>query len=146
MPTKPPRNTADSAARDRGESGLFNQALESSTKRKLTLSNHSLKLDTSLFSLDLRWRRLEMEQEESGPSQEAPARASKGSMPPPSFEEIMRRQQIADLLSPEPCPPPGSELIMAQAEHPPVLIPVRLAYPDQERPLAGFRSLNPSTV
>ena len=111
--------------------------------RKITLTSHSLIINAGLFTLDLSWRRMEMDPSQSAafpPAAAAPAIAA------PSFKEILRRQQIADLLAPVSQPPEDCQLLQSADQAPPPMVPVRLAYPGQERPLVGVRSLRPSTV
>ncbi len=108
--------------------------------RRLTLTSHSLKIDVGLFTIDLSWRRLEMDPQQSGRTEDL---VRKPSPAIPGFAEILRRQQIADLLAPVSRPPAGCELLQAGGQVLPPMIPVRLAYPDKERPLAGLRSLRP---
>lgn len=82
--------------------------------RGFSLTSHSFTLNTKLFNLDVSWKRLEVESSDQSksiarPDRAAPtqAQANKTQAEPPSFSEVLKRQQLASLLMDAASPPPG---------------------------------------
>jgi hypothetical protein len=118
-----------------------------SPETDLKFTDSLAEVNTKLYNQHLSWRSICMRSAESKGAKRLPSDGQLGcSKPLPGFAEIMRRRQIADLLSPVSVAPHDSRLIHSPVQAQPATIPVRLAYPDEERPLPGFRSLRPATV
>lgn len=117
-----------------------------------SVTSHSISLNTGTFSLDYTWQRVEMASDgaASTPSQEAQApqpseeskpRARATAKPPRSFSEVLRRQQLAQLLL-EPSRPPASAVPLSLPGQPvaasnPQPKPVCRAYSQALGPLAN---------
>lgn len=95
--------------------------------RGFSLTSHSFTLNTKLFNLDVSWKRLEVagrEQPKSvaspGGLSPAPARPGPLRAEPPSFSEVLKRQQLASLLMDTTPSPPADNLetIQARANRP----------------------------
>jgi hypothetical protein len=113
------------------------------------LTSHSFNFTTKLFSLDFTWRRLEVDgpRQTSGtvrqprarsrlPNQEQAARV-------PSFDEVLKRQQLAALLSEKKYPPEHCETIQASSDSQAAVFagPAQRAYSQTvpQGPLSGAR-------
>lgn len=114
----------------------------------LSVTSHSLSLCTRAFSVDFSWSRVETQEPASrGPAQApAPAAApasraqpvpARTQRPLQSFQEILRRQQLAQLLVVAP-PTPRDAVLLWGAEPPAVALPgpVCRAYSQAQGPLA----------
>jgi hypothetical protein len=109
----------------------------------VSVTSHTLSLSTRAFSVDFTWSRVETGQpgasptaaaDAATPSESAPRRARR---PAQSFQEILRRQQLAQLLVVVP-PTPRDAVLLSQAETPahPQARPVCRAYTQAQGPLA----------
>ncbi len=112
----------------------------------LSVTSHSLSLSTRAFSVDFSWSRVETSQpgRAGGASATAAAPAASGTppsrpsrRPPQSFGEMLRRQQLAQLLIVVP-PTPRDAVLLSSAETPssPQPGPVCRAYSQAQGPLA----------
>lgn len=113
------------------------------------LTSHSFNLTTKLFSLDFTWRRLEVDgpRQTSGtadrpqPGHAAPKHAQ--TAPPPSFAEVLKRQQLASLLAETAPPPEHRETIQSGTNSQAQVFsgPAQRAYSQSvpEGPLSGAR-------
>lgn len=82
-----------------------NRAGEASPR---TVTSHSLRLNTRLFSFDYTWSQEELPAEpaSAGVSYKPAARSAVGPYSPPqSFSEVLKRHQLASLLEPPPVRP-----------------------------------------
>ncbi len=102
--------------------GGTGENLASEGKSKgFSLTSHTLSLTTRLFSLDFTWRRLEVEDSRPAPRDfrnskletALPARVL--NPPPPSFAEVLKRQQLASLLVDQGSSPADGETIQSSA-------------------------------
>ncbi|MBI5521324.1 MAG: hypothetical protein HY910_01755 [Desulfarculus sp.] len=112
----------------------------------LSVTSHSLSLSTRAFSVDFSWSRVETQEPASrGPAQ-APAAApailaqsalARTQRPLQSFQEILRRQQLAQLLVVVP-PTPRDAVLLWGADPPAPALPgpVCRAYSQAQGPLA----------
>lgn len=112
------------------------------------VTSHSWSLSTGGFSLDFTWRRVEnLAGEKAGSSQTTPAampvpsqaaNAIAPAKPRQSFQEILRRRQLSQLLLASDHPPQGRQpLLMASQPSPPQPGPVCRAYAQTMGPLGG---------
>lgn len=112
----------------------------------LSVTSHSLSLSTRAFSVDFSWSRVETQEPASrGPSPAPAATPPAAAQPAPrrvprplqSFQEILRRQQLAQLLVVVP-PTPRDAVLLWGAEPPAVALPgpVCRAYSQAQGPLA----------
>jgi hypothetical protein len=134
---------------DRGQDGAENRP--KADPSLVSVTSHSITLNTGSFSLDYTWRRVELAQDEAPASQtcncaaaqEAPAKTTARPLPrpPQSFAEVLRRQQLSQLLL-TPSRPPANAMPLAmpgQAATPPAPAqpkPVCRAYRRAMGPLA----------
>lgn len=113
------------------------------------LTSHSFNLTTKLFSLDISWRRLEVDgarQTKETVSQPHPPRSlanRKQPASPPSFAEVLKRQQLASLLTGAASPPEDRETIQASTSSQAAVFagPAQRAYSQAvpDGPLSGAR-------
>ncbi|MBI4798791.1 MAG: hypothetical protein HY794_08685 [Desulfarculus sp.] len=112
----------------------------------LSVTSHSLSLCTRAFSVDFSWSRVETQEPASrGPAQAPAAAPASHAQPAPartqrplqSFQEILRRQQLAQLLVVVP-PTPRDAVLLWGADPPAVALPrpVCRAYSQAQGPLA----------
>jgi hypothetical protein len=113
------------------------------------LTSHSFNFTTKLFSLDFTWRRLEMDAQSQSTraiDQKVPQRdsaARKQSAPAVSFDEVLKRQQLASLLTEDAPTPEHRETIQSSAMDQAVVFdgPAKRAYSQAipQGPLYGAR-------
>jgi hypothetical protein len=123
-------------------------ALEGKSKG-FSLTSHSLSLTTRLFSVDFTWRRLEVDSASPTPGavnaslvNTSPLKRGPLSPPTPSFAEVLKRQQLASLLTEESTPPADFDTIQASTGQKAAFAgPASRAYKQasSEGPLSGNR-------
>lgn len=146
MPSLSAASTAQAATPGGGPGPSLAQGAGQVQRAPLAVTSHSLSLSTRAFSVDFSWSRVET-QEPAG-REAAPARAAaaapavqggpaRGQRAPQSFAEILRRQQLAQLLVVVPPTPRGAVLLLG-AESPARALPgpVCRAYSQAQGPLA----------
>ncbi|MFH1035737.1 MAG: hypothetical protein V1806_14610 [Pseudomonadota bacterium] len=116
----------------------------------LAVTSHTLSLSTRAFSVDFTWSRVETGQSGSAATAAAPATTASPSdksprrarRPPQSFQEILRRQQLAQLLVVVP-PTPSDAVLLSGADTPATPQPgtVCRAYSQAQGPLSHSKLL-----
>ena len=133
-----------------GEAGAVREAPppgQASPAPALSVTSHSLTLSTKAFCLDFTWRRVETQGQPApeadgaqGPPSSQPTRRPRAPRPAPrSFQEALRRQQLAGLLALPPKPPGNRAPLQAMADQvpgPALAGPVCRAYAQAQGPLA----------
>ncbi len=114
------------------------------------VTSHSWSLSTGAFNLDFTWQRVESltsgateldsrpKTQAAAPAQTTANNASATTRPRQSFQEILRRRQLGQLLLPTNRPPQDRQpLLLASEPSPPQPGPVCRAYAQAMGPLGG---------
>lgn len=124
------------------------EALDCAAQPGQAVTSHSWSLSTGGFNLDFTWRRVESlatggagsspKSQAATPAQAQTANATAPAKPRQSFQEILRRQQLSQLLLASDRPPQDRQsLLTASPPSPPQAGPVCRAYAQAMGPLGG---------